>query len=98
MSKSMYDGIEFTANPMVTGAGRLLGFLASHDQAAVQTITFYDNVLPAAPVLLTVHVAPETSPFFVYFPRDQGIAFSTGLSVDAASGNANVAIWAIGFG
>jgi hypothetical protein len=98
MSKTMYDGTLFTANPVITGAGRLLGFLISHDQAAVQTITFYNNTSAAAPVLLTVHVAPEGSPFFVYFPRDQGVPFTTGLSVDNASGNADVAIWAIGFG
>jgi hypothetical protein len=98
MAKTMYDGTLYTSSPLVTGAGRLLGFLISHAQATVQTITFYDNTSAASPVLLTVHVDPTESPFWVYFPRDQGVPFSTGLSIDNASGNADVAVWAIGFG
>ena len=98
MAKTMYDGTIYSSSPMITGAGRLLGFLISHAQAGVQTIVFYDNTAASGTVLLTVHVDPTESPFWVYFPRDQGIPFTTGLSVDDASGNADVAVWAIGFG
>jgi hypothetical protein len=100
MAKTMYDGTVATqaGAPTITGAGRLLGFMLSHAQAGVQTVTFYDNTAASGTVLLTVSIDPTESPFFVYFPRDQGIPFTTGLSVNDSGANVAIAIWAIGFG
>ena len=61
------------------GAGKLLGFIASHAESTAQTLALYDDDTGPAvgTCFLTVIVAPEQSPFFIWFPRP--IPFTTGL-------------------
>ena len=79
-----------------SAAGRLLGFLISHTNAAVQTVTFYDNTAASGTVILVVNVSPNETPAFVMLERDAGIAFSTGLHVN--QGNCNVSVWSVDHG
>ena len=87
-----YFGKRVTAAPIITGAGLLHGFLISHAQATVQTVTFYDNTAASGTVLLTAYIAPERNPTFILFPRRYSIPFTTGLS--ATYTNCELSIWA----
>lgn len=84
-----------------TGRGRIMGYLISHAESTVQTVTFYDNTAASGTVAHLVHVAPEQSPVFIQFARrvDEsklfGIDFDTGLTV--VPGNCAVAVWCIGY-
>ena len=77
-----------------TGGGRLLGLLVSSSQASAQTVTFYDATSAAAgSEILAVAIPAGAGPFYAMFPREQGLAFTTGLYVEPAS--AEVALWAV---
>ena len=100
---SNHDGLLVAAGTTPTlhsTAGRLLGYLVSHDQTSVQTITFYDNTAASGTVLHRIHVAPEQCPYYVRFGapphRREGIKFTTGLTVDPGA-NCDLAIWSVGF-
>lgn len=80
---------------IITGPGALRGFLVSHDQTSVMTLTFYDNTAASGTILLVVYVAPERSPTYILFPRQDAIAFTTGLSY--AAPNCEIAVWAVEF-
>ena len=101
MGKVVRDGYRVVgqAAGVHTSAGRLLGYLISHDESTPQTVIFYDATAVGGTVLHVVNVSPERSPFFVRFGQapgaEEGIPFSTGLGVNA--GNCEVAIWSIGF-
>lgn len=84
-----------TAANIISGRGVLRGFLVSHDQATVQTLTFYDNTAASGTVLLAIHVAPEQCPFYVMWPRRDAIPFETGLSYSGA--NFELVVWAVAF-
>ncbi len=86
------------SNPIHSAPGILRGFLISHDQASVQTVIFYDCTGSPSPgdEFLAVDVAPEASPFFVMFPRDQGIPFTIGLRV--SSSYCQIAVWSVDHG
>jgi len=95
MATTMLTGSPVTAAGLLhTGAGRLLGFLLSSDQAGAQEVVFYDATT-AAPgsELLVVQVPTGVVPFYVMFPRELAPAFATGLYVDPNS--ATVAVWAV---
>ena len=79
-----------------SAAGRLLGFLISHTQTTIQTVTFYDNTAASGTVLLVVDVSHNETPAYIMFPRDAAPAFSTGLHVN--QGNCNVAVWSVDHG
>jgi hypothetical protein len=79
-----------------TGRGRLRGLLLSHAQAAVQTVTIYDNTAASGTVLLRLHLAPELSPWFLMFPEVHAPTFSTGLTVDPGA-NIDLAVWCVGY-
>lgn len=93
MAKTNYFGTRPSAANIITGAGHLRGFLVSHDQAAVQTLTFYDNTAASGTVLLIVYIAPERNPIRIMFARADAIVFSTGLSY--AAPNCEIAVWAV---
>jgi hypothetical protein len=77
-----------------TGAGRLLGLLVSSAQASAQTVTFYDDTTgKPGEEILAVAIPAGAGPFYAMFPREQGLAFTTGLYVEPA--DAEVAIWAV---
>jgi hypothetical protein len=101
MGKIIRDGYRVVgqAANIHNSAGRLLGYLISHDESTPQAVIFYDSTAVGGTVLHVVNVSPERSPFFVRFGlapgSEEGIPFSTGLSVNA--GNCEVAIWSIGF-
>lgn len=76
-----------------TGPGKLLGLLVSHDQAAVQTLTFYDNTAASGPILTAIDIAPEQCPAYLMFPRDLWLQFDTGLTVDP--GHCHLTLWII---
>jgi len=76
--------------------GVLRGFLISHAEATTQTVTFYDNDTAATgTVLLVVKVAPERSPCYILFPRNDAIPFDTGLA--AVYTNCELNVWSVGF-
>ena len=107
MAKTIHNGALFSgsglgggaSNPLHSHAGRLIAFLITHDQVTVQTVTFYDATsLPAAgSELAQIHVDPNQVPFYVRFPRDASVAFTTGLCVDAGA-NCEVLIWSVDYG
>ena len=107
MAKTIRDGTLWSgpgltggiANPLHSAAGRIIAVLVSHAQATVQTVTFYDATSVPAPAddeILVLHIAPEQSPFYVRFPRDAAIPFTTGLSL--AGANCDVHVWSIDYG
>ena len=100
MAKTIYNGGFLVAGggstTIHTTAGRLLGFLISHAQATVQTVTFYDNTAASGTVILAVAVDPTQSPVHIRFERNAGIRFSNGLHV--AQGNCHVSIWSVDHG
>ena len=107
MAKTIRDGVLWSgpglsggiANPLHSNAGRILAVLVSHAQATVQTVTFYDGTSVPAPAddeILVLHVAPQQSPFYVRFPRDAAIPFTTGLCL--AGANCDVHVWSIDYG
>ena len=84
-----------SAKKLHTGFGQLTSYLISHKEAAAQTVTFYDNTTANGTMIHRVHVAPEQSPVFVRFGKEDGIVFSTGLMVDP--GNCDVAVWSVSY-
>jgi hypothetical protein len=101
MAKVVRDGYRVVGSTagVHVGAGRLIGYLISHDESTPQTVIFYDSPAVGGTVLHVVNVSPERSPFFVRFGQapgsEEGILFSSGLSINA--GNCEVAIWSIGY-
>lgn len=79
-----------------SAAGRLLAVFVSHAQTTVQTVVFYDNTAASGTMIFRINLDPTNSPVYIEFPRDQAIAFSTGLHVD--QGNCNVNVWSIDYG
>ena len=107
MAKTIHEGVLWSgpglsggaSNPLHSHAGRVIAALVSHAQASVQTITFYDATSVPAPAddeILVLHVAPEQSPFYIRFPRDAAIPFTTGLSL--AGANCDVHVWSVDYG
>jgi hypothetical protein len=100
MAKTIHNGYFLAAGgssaTLHSAAGRLLGFLISHTQTSIQTVTFYDNTAASGTVILTVDVSHNETPRYTTFPRDAAIPFSTGLHV--AQGNCNVAVWSVDHG
>jgi hypothetical protein len=101
MTKIVKDGYRVVgqAARVHVGAGRLIGYLISHAESTPQTVIFYDSLDVGGTVLHVVNVSPQRSPFFVRFGKppgsEEGIPFSTGLSLNA--GNCEVTVWSIGF-
>jgi hypothetical protein len=101
MAKVVRDGYRVVGSTAAvhTSAGRLVGYLVSHDEKTPQSVIFYDSPSVGGTVLHVVTVSTERSPFFVRFGQapgsEEGIPFSDGLSVNA--GNCEVAIWSIGY-
>ena len=92
-----YRGVYVAAGSTETvhvGAGWLMGVVASHAQAAAQTVTIYDNMAAAGPPLLVLHVAPEASTAVVMWTPGQAMGFGVGLVVVA--GGCDVGVWAVG--
>ncbi len=77
-----------------TGAGWLTGVVASHGQAAAQTVIVRDGTTGAGTVVCFLHVAPEASPTLLMLTPGQAIPFETGLHVDP--GGCDVGVWAVG--
>ena len=100
MAKTIQTGYYLAAGgstaTLHSAAGRLLGFLISHTNAAVQSVIFYDNTAASGTIILTVNVDPNQCPYFLMLNRDAGIAFSTGLHVN--QGNCDVNVWSVDHG
>jgi hypothetical protein len=79
-----------------SGAGRLLGYLVSHNESTAQAVTFYDSASASGQVLHRVYVPAERCPALVRFGAGPGesINFSNGLTVDP--GNCEVTVWSVG--
>jgi hypothetical protein len=92
---TIYNGQRMTAANLITGGGKLLGFIVSHAQATVQTVTFYDNTAASGTVLLTVYIDPTRCPTYIRFPSRHPLEFSTGLS--ATYTNCELNVWAVGY-
>ncbi len=83
-----------TDQTLHTGAGRLMGFMASSSAAAMQTITFEDG----ATVILTVYLpAALTGPYYVSFAvgggKLEGVPFSTSLIANKGAATAELNVW-----
>jgi hypothetical protein len=92
-----YAGTYVSSSTTVhTGEGVLLGLIISNTQAAVDTITVYDNTAASGTVLLKLYVPSNAAegPQHITWPRSMPIAFSTGLHVAPSKSVVNV--WAIG--
>jgi hypothetical protein len=83
---------------MHTGAGKLIGYLASHKEAAARWVTFYDNTAASGTVLHKVYMDPG-EPVYIRFgappEKSEAIPFSIGLTVDP--GDCDVLVWSLGF-
>lgn len=78
-----------------TGAGKLVALLLS-TSAANALFTLYDNTAGSGTVLLNISVNAYESPFYVRFPEDIPLTFTTGLYLSVpASSYAHA--WGIGF-
>jgi len=77
----------------ITGGGKLLGFLVSHAETTAQTVTFYDatSAPSAGNELLIVNIAPEQSPYYIWFRRP--VLFTTGLA--ATYTNCDLHTWIV---
>ena len=101
MAKTIYTGKHLTGAAMAastvhSAAGRLLAILVSHAQAAVQTVTIYDNTAASGTVIMKLNVDPGQCPYYVEFPRNAGIAFSTGMHV--VNGWCDINLWSLDYG
>jgi hypothetical protein len=92
---TVLNGKRATAALIVSGAGKLLGFLVSHNQATVQTLTFYNNTTATGTVLLTVYIAPEKNPVHIRFRTTTPVEFTIGLAASYA--NCELAVWAVDY-
>lgn len=92
---TMIAGQRPAAACIITGAGVLRGFLVSHNQATVQTLTFYDSLTASGTILLVAYIDPARCPTYIMLPRQDAIPFSTGLSYAAA--NCELIVWAVDF-
>ena len=73
-----------TVKTIFTGKGLVLGIMASHNQATVETFALYDSyIVDAAYLLLRVSVAVENTPVKFAFANSEKIYFENGLTVDA---------------
>jgi hypothetical protein len=107
MAKTIHEGTLWSgtgltggaSNPLHSHAGRILAVLVSHAQTSIQTLTFYDATSLPAPAddeILVLHVAPEQVPYYIRFPRDAAIPFTTGLFL--AGSTCDVHVWSIDYG
>jgi hypothetical protein len=107
MAKTIYNGALWSgpalsgslSNPVHSAAGRILAVLVSHAETSIQTVTFYDGTSipsPADDEILVLHVAPEQVPYYIRFPRDEAIPFTTGLCLDGST--CDVHLWSIDYG
>jgi hypothetical protein len=100
-SKSLSEGtrVQGTSQVLHVGAGRLVGYLASHGEEEAQAVTFYDSETTSGTVLHKIWV-PSGEVVYIRFGMssalDEAIPFSEGLAVDP--GLCDVAVWAIGYG
>lgn len=99
VSNGIYTAAGAGATVLHTGAGRLFALLISHANAAVQTVTFYDNTAGSGTVLLKISLQPSADPAYIRFGptagRDEALSFSTGLTVNPA--NCDVLTWLAGY-
>jgi hypothetical protein len=98
MAKTIHSGYYLAAGAATetlhTAAGRLLAVLISHAQAAVQTVSFYNNTAAfAGTQILVISIHPDASPFYLELPRHAGIEFDSALHVD--QGNCHVSVWSV---
>jgi hypothetical protein len=95
MGVSAYNGTRISGATTVvhTGQGWLLAVLISHNQAAVQTATVYDNTAATGTVALQVSLPAGASPFYCEFLHP--IEVSQGITV-VAPANVDVHLWAKG--
>ena len=85
-----------TAAVIRDGPGVLLGFMISHTQTTAQAVKFYDNASGATGTLIMgINVAPEQSPCYIRFPRNDAISFANGLS--ATYTNCELFVWSVQF-
>lgn len=75
-----------------TGSGFLRGILLSHDQAAAEATTLYDNTAASGTVLLRLHVWPDQACNLILFSERYKIPFSTGLTI-APGANTDAHVW-----
>jgi len=88
-------GVRATAANIIAGPGLLHGFLVSHAQATVQTLTLHDWTSAAGHIVLTAYIAPEQNPVLIMFPRRYSIPFTVALSASYA--NCELNVWATEF-
>jgi hypothetical protein len=99
--KSQCDGerVYGTGRMLHQGAGKLVGYLASHNEEIANLVTFYDSLTASGTVLHRVWI-PAGEVIYIRFgmssSRVESIPFSTGLSVDP--GSCDVAVWSTGYG
>ncbi|MBE0410670.1 MAG: hypothetical protein IBX69_13150 [Anaerolineales bacterium] len=106
-AKTISEGrrVQGTAEVLHERAGRLVGYLVSHNEEEAQAVTFYDSSSTSGTVLHKVWI-PAGEVVYIRFgmssAREEAniersaIPFSAGLAVDP--GLCDVAVWAIGYG
>lgn len=101
MAKTILSGYYLQAGAAAatvhTAAGRILAVLVSHAQAAVQTVTFYnDTAATVGKEILALNVDPNQCPYYIELSRHAGIEFDTALHI--VQGNCDVSIWSVDHG
>lgn len=65
-----------------TGSGSVVALVVSNPAEGAQTITFYDGLSSAAPVLLRLAIPAGCAPFCMDFSAGNGLHFTDGLTID----------------
>jgi len=88
-----------TSKLLNEGAGRLVGYMASHNEAEAEVVTFYDSLTASGTVIHRAWIPPGEVVYIRFgmsSSRIESIPFSTGLTVDP--GLCDVAVWSTGYG
>lgn len=78
------------------GRGLLLAVVAGHSQAAAQTVTLYDSLLPSGVVLLRLAIPAGSPPVHLVFPGAAALRFEHGLAISAGACDVHLTTTALG--
>lgn len=68
-----------------SGAGKVLALSASHCDSAAQSITLYDGLSPAAPLLWRLWLRAGGEAIFIQFPTAAPLEFELGLFIEPSA-------------
>ena len=85
-----------TATTLHSVPGWIRTIIVNGDSTTVGQVTIYDNTAASGTVIMKLNVDPAQCPYYVEFPRNAGIAFSTGMHV--VNGWCDMNLWSLDYG